>query len=75
MLCQRVCPENKHVRDWFEDRSEFSEQETALLVEAVPLDRLPTGTAAKLQSLEINEEYRLLCSNLSMLIGRKDRNA
>ena len=59
--------------EWFEDRAEFSEQETALFVGRVPLDRLPAGTAARFRSLEINEDYRLLCRNLSMLVGRETR--
>jgi epoxyqueuosine reductase len=69
MRCQAVCPENRAVVKCFEDRVEFSEQETALLIQRVPLDRLPAETAAKLQSLEINEDYRLLCRNLSMIVG------
>ena len=70
MRCQTVCPENRAVLDWYEDRAEFSEEETALLVQRVPLDRLPAETAAKVKSLEINEDYGLLCRNLSMIIGR-----
>jgi epoxyqueuosine reductase len=72
MRCQTVCPENRTVLDWFEDRAEFSEQETALLIQRVPLDRLPEGMAAKVKSLEINEDFGLLCRNLSMIIGRGD---
>jgi epoxyqueuosine reductase len=70
MRCQSVCPENAAVRDWCEDRATFSEQETALLVQCAPLERLPAETAAKLRSLEINEDYVPLCRNLSMLVGR-----
>jgi epoxyqueuosine reductase len=73
LRCQTTCPENRAVRAWFEDRAEFSEQETALLVERTPLDRLPAETADRLKSLEINEDYRFLCRNLSMIIGREDR--
>jgi len=73
MRCQTACPENRAVLEWFEDRAEFSEQETTLFVQRVPLDRLPAETAAELRSLEINEEYRLLCRNLSMIIGGENR--
>jgi epoxyqueuosine reductase len=72
LRCQTACPENKSVQAWFEDREEFSEQETALLVQGVPLDLLPTETAAKVGKLEINEDYRLLCRNLSMVILREN---
>ncbi len=56
---------------WFEDRADFTEQETGLLIQGEPFDRLPAATAAKLKSLEINEDYRLLCRNLSLIVGRK----
>jgi epoxyqueuosine reductase len=69
MRCQSVCPENKGVRDWIEERVEFSEPETNALVDGVPLDELPDVTAAKVRSLEISELYRLLCRNLGALIG------
>jgi len=73
MRCQSVCPENKAVAGSFEDRAEFSEKETALFLERVPLDQFPAETAAKLRGLEINEDYRHLCRNLSMLIGGRSR--
>jgi epoxyqueuosine reductase len=71
LRCQTICPENQAVQDWVEDRAEFSEQETDLFIRRVPLDRLPAETAAKIQGLEINEDYRLLCRNLSMILGRE----
>jgi epoxyqueuosine reductase len=70
LRCQTVCPENKAVLNWFEDRAEFSEQETALFIQCVPFNQLPAETADKIKSLEINEDYRLLCRNLSMIIGQ-----
>lgn len=72
LRCQTACPENKALLTWFEEKSEFSEKETSLLIQRVPLDRLPVETAAKVKNLEINEDYRLLCRNLSMIIGRED---
>jgi len=70
MRCQSACPENKPLLGWCEDRAEFSEQETALFIQRVPFDRLPAETATKMKGLEINEDYRLLCRNLSMLLAR-----
>lgn len=71
MRCQTACPENKRVVDWFEDRSEFSEEETKRMIRRVPLDQLPAEMASKIKGLEINEDYRLLCRNLSMLVARE----
>jgi epoxyqueuosine reductase len=68
MKCQVICPENKAVINWFEDRAEFSEEETILFVQQVPLDELPGDTAGKIKSLQINEDFRILCRNLSMII-------
>lgn len=75
MRCQSACPENRAVRDWFEDRGEFSERETALLLEQTPLEGLPAETAARLRSLELNEEHRQLCRNLAMVIERETRGS
>lgn len=68
MKCQNVCPENKAVLKWFDDGLEFSEHETALFIEGMPFGRLPGETAAKMRSLQLNEDYRILCRNLSMLV-------
>lgn len=70
MKCQNVCPENKAVLTWFDDRDEFAEHETACFVERMPFDQLPSDTAAKLRSLQLNEDYRILCRNLSILVER-----
>lgn len=70
MRCQTCCPENKSLLQWFEDRAEFSEEETSLLLQRLPFNRLPAATAAKIKNLEINEEYSLLCRNLSMILQR-----
>lgn len=71
MRCQIVCPENKAVLNWVEDRAEFSEPETEFFIQRVPLDGLPPDTIRKIKDLEINEDYRLLCRNLSMIIGKQ----
>jgi epoxyqueuosine reductase len=71
LRCQTICPENQAVREWFEDRAEFAEQETTRLMQRVPLEELPAATVAKIQSLEITADYQLLCRNLAMIIGRQ----
>jgi epoxyqueuosine reductase len=71
MHCQSICPENKPKRSWVERACVFSEEETALLLEAASADRLPVGTLAKLKSLEITEDLGLLPRNLAALLNRK----
>jgi len=69
MRCQTACPENSEVKNWYEGRIEFSEQETTLLIKGAAPDQLPDETYAKIKSLEINGDYRILCRNLSLIIG------
>lgn len=68
MRCQSVCPENKNWRGMVADQGEFSEQETELLINHTPFTQLPIETMSKWRRLEINEDYRLLCRNLGLLI-------
>ena len=53
--CQRVCPEDRKFLQWVEETEEFSEEETALLLEGVARDRLPATTVRKLERLDMNE--------------------
>lgn len=69
LQCQTVCPENKTVIKWFEDRAEFSELETTLFINAVPFEQLPKEMVYKIKSLEINENYHNLCRNLKLILN------
>jgi epoxyqueuosine reductase len=68
MRCQTVCPENKAVINFIEDRAAFTEEETILFIRHTPFDKLPAKTVTKYKNLEINENYHSLCRNLSMII-------
>lgn len=67
MACQSVCPENRTVRKRVEEKGEFDEEETALLLARTPLDSLPPVTASKLNALRLCD-YQILCRNLAALI-------
>ncbi|MEJ2736961.1 MAG: 4Fe-4S double cluster binding domain-containing protein [Anaerolineae bacterium] len=67
--CQRVCPENREVWPWVEEGAEFSREETALLLEGCPVDRLPEGTAEKLERLDVEGLKDLLPRNLEALLS------
>lgn len=71
MQCQEICPENKSMIDWIEDRSEFSEYETELFIKGVPFDKLPRNMVNKFKKLEINESYQNLSRNLSIVVSMK----
>jgi epoxyqueuosine reductase len=72
MHCQRVCPENRGVLDWYEEGGEFSEEETGLLLGGVPLAELPAVLAEKLERWDLLELLDILPRNLNALLGRRD---
>jgi epoxyqueuosine reductase len=69
MRCQSVCPVNRPYLDNNRDGPYFSEEETRLVLEAVPLDRLPPETRRKLSGMS-GFIYPLLACNLRELIDR-----
>jgi epoxyqueuosine reductase len=66
--CQRVCPENRDVWEWVEEGAEFSGEETALLLEGVPLDQLPEATVEKLAQVEMDGYADVLSRNLKVML-------
>jgi epoxyqueuosine reductase len=69
--CQRVCPQNREVWQWVQDGAEFSQEETALLLEGVPLDQLPSAVAEKLEQLEMDSYAQVLSRNLNALLSQQ----
>jgi epoxyqueuosine reductase len=66
MSCQRVCPENKEFLAWIEEGTEFSMEETALILEGVPLDKFPAGTVNKLEQWDLVDLLDILPRNLNV---------
>ena len=69
MYCQNVCPQNRDFWSWVEEGAEFSEKETGLFLQGVPLEQLPAATAEKLEWLELTEYADVLPRNLRALLG------
>jgi epoxyqueuosine reductase len=69
--CQRVCPENKSFMQWIEEKEEFSEKETALLLGGVPREQLPAATVRKLRHLELIDSLDSLPRNLGVFLKRE----
>lgn len=70
MRCQRACPLNKQFLDWVGDEEEFSEQETALLLEGTSSERLPEETVRKLRHLDILNDLGILPRNLGVFFRK-----
>ena len=68
--CQRVCPQNKDFLEWVEEGAEFSQEETALILEGVPLDQLPAATVRKLEQIDFTEFPDVLPRNLGVFFSR-----
>jgi epoxyqueuosine reductase len=71
LQCQRVCPENKKVWNWIEDGAEFSQEETDLLLEGLPFDKLPATTAEKLERNDLESFADLIPRNLIALLNQQ----
>jgi epoxyqueuosine reductase len=69
MECQRLCPENKDLQDWYAEGAEFSEWETELLLGGAHPSQLPPSLAEKLQHWDLLELYDQLPRNLMALLA------
>jgi epoxyqueuosine reductase len=67
MRCQLVCPVNKRFVKWVEEGEDFNEAETELILNGVPLDRIPPETAHKLNRGYMLEYLDVLPRNLRAL--------
>ena len=75
MVCQDACPENAHVHCKVSDEGEFSDEETALLVDAVPLDRLPPVLVQKLERADLRCLFGVLSRNLRAVLRVAESSA
>jgi epoxyqueuosine reductase len=66
--CQAACPENKPFLNIVGETAEFTEEETRLLLKAVPTERLPKSTTAKMKLLSLTDYYKELPRNLGALL-------
>jgi len=70
LLCQRVCPQNKHLLEWYEENAEFSEDETEKLLKGVPREKLPSETAEKLRRLNLLDSVSIFPRNLGVFFRK-----
>jgi hypothetical protein len=63
-----VCPEDRDFWGWTEGTEEFSEEETSLLLEGGPEERLPQETIGKLERLDMLGDLALFPRNLGVFL-------
>jgi epoxyqueuosine reductase len=68
MICQRVCPANKHFLDWIETGVAFSEDETDILLQGTPFDNVPQSLKDKLEKSDLAGIIELFPRNLGALL-------
>ncbi|GAK59721.1 iron-sulfur cluster-binding protein [Candidatus Vecturithrix granuli] len=71
--CQSSCPANKDVAARTDHKAQFSEEETALLLQGTPQEQLLPETQSKIKDLEIVEfgYFHLLPRNLRVLFQQQ----
>lgn len=69
MACQRVCPENKDIVSWIEEREVFPAEETLALLTTSTCEDLPPTARERLRRLDILDDLHILGRNLSALLG------
>ena len=72
MRPELLCPRSSYLVKWVEGDHIFSEEETALILNSTPADRLPSETAKKLERLDIIEYADVLGRNLAALLWRQE---
>jgi hypothetical protein len=68
MECQKACPENAPLLDRVNEEGEFSDEETAALLDGVPREQLSPGLAAKLERSDLLCLFGILSRNLRAVL-------
>lgn len=71
MICQKACPYDKDVVDWYEDRGEFSEEETAYLLKGRFSGEKSKRIGKKLKRLGL--DLTIFPRNLEVLLAQPRR--
>jgi epoxyqueuosine reductase len=70
MHCQRACPEDTKFMNWIEEKQEFTQEETAMLLNGATRDQLPAETVRKLERFSLIEDLNRLPRNLSVFFKK-----
>jgi len=68
MICQKVCPANHDLQDWLEPGADFSEEETNILLNGLPIDEIPQTMKDKLEESDLIGIVEILPRNLRVLL-------
>jgi epoxyqueuosine reductase len=68
--CQSACPENRQFLGLVQDVGKFTEEETALLLDAVPQEKLPPDLVEKLRRTDLLCQFEVLSRNLRAVLSK-----
>ena len=71
MICQRVCPQNRDYLHNVEDGPTFSQEETALLLKGLDIDRLPVTLGDTLTRCDLAKFLEIFPRNLHVLLDHE----
>jgi epoxyqueuosine reductase len=72
MKCQIICPYNKPFIDRIEDVGEFTAEETEILLQNLPVEKIPSSVVQKLNLLDLQDYISVIPRNLKALL-QKDK--
>lgn len=75
MHCQRACPLDKEFLGWVEEEEEFSEEETALIMEGASHDKVPATIVEKLEHLSLLEDLDKFPRNLRVFFKKPSKTS
>ena len=70
MECQRACPENARLLDRVKEEGEFTEEETAALLEGIPQEKISSDLTTKLERADLLCLFGILSRNLRAVLER-----
>jgi epoxyqueuosine reductase len=70
MKCQSACPQNRPYLKQVGETAEFTEEETELLLNGTPSERISAPTMQKMKLLSLTDFFGMLPRNLSILLKK-----
>ncbi|MFZ3386646.1 MAG: 4Fe-4S double cluster binding domain-containing protein, partial [Candidatus Hydromicrobium sp.] len=71
MKCQIICPYNEPFINWIEDAGEFTAEETEILLQNLPAEKLPSSIIEKLNFLDLQGYVGVIPRNLMALLKKE----
>ncbi len=68
MKCQIVCPHNRPFTKWIENAEEFTREETDIILNNAPVEKMPSAVIDKINCLGLEDYAGVLSRNIKALL-------